>query len=92
MERNQDLTVAYVTVKVNGGVNVLRKGFRSDWMIDQTTKINRWAYNLAVYLCRFYVDEPTKKNPFTTMLKLHKQTKTERISDEQEYQAKQILC
>lgn len=34
MERNQDLTVAYVTVKVNGGVNVLRKGFRSDWMID----------------------------------------------------------
>lgn len=27
MERNQDLTVAYVTVKVNGGANVLRNIF-----------------------------------------------------------------
>lgn len=27
MEHNQDLTVAYVTVKVNGGVNVLRNIF-----------------------------------------------------------------
>lgn len=27
MERNQDLTVAYVTVKVNGGTNVLRNIF-----------------------------------------------------------------
>lgn len=27
MERNQDLTVAYVTVKVNGGANVLRSIF-----------------------------------------------------------------
>lgn len=34
MEYNQDLVTAYVTVKVNGGTNVLRKGFRSDWMID----------------------------------------------------------
>lgn len=24
MERNQDLTIAYITVKVNGGTNVLR--------------------------------------------------------------------
>ena len=27
MERNQDLTIAYVTVKVNGGTNVLRNIF-----------------------------------------------------------------
>lgn len=27
MERNQDLTAAYVTVKVNGGTNVLRNIF-----------------------------------------------------------------
>lgn len=27
MEHNQDLTVAYVTVKVNGGTNVLRNIF-----------------------------------------------------------------
>lgn len=27
MERNQDLTVAHVTVKVNGGANVLRNIF-----------------------------------------------------------------
>lgn len=27
MERNQDLVTTYVTVKVNGGVNVLRNVF-----------------------------------------------------------------
>jgi hypothetical protein len=27
MERNQELTIAYITVKVNGGANVLRNIF-----------------------------------------------------------------
>lgn len=36
MERNQELTIAYITVKVNGGTNVLRNifHFNSDAIED----------------------------------------------------------